>query len=173
MTLSSVIESVAVHILWTCEIWHSTPTDTTMRTRAMSVLLCLLLALVEVHSWTVPYLTFKGNNIPNNSIIYMDLDAVGTEIKDSVQCHTDLLTCCSGYQGPDRGDWYFPNGSRLPFSSSIDVYEGRDDQVVRLFYASNGGTSGIYRCDIDIYGGRKSAYIELYSGGEWSVLYVI
>ena len=172
MTLSSVVESVAVHILWTCEIQYSTPTDTTMRTRAMSVLLCLLLALVEVHSQTAPNLNFKGNNIPNHG--YVDLTTVGTSDPNDVQCHTDLLTCCSGAQGPDRGDWYFPNGNRLPFSSSSDVYEGRGDQVVRLFYTSNGGTSGIYHCDVPTSDGRKSAYIGLYiSGGEWSVLYVI
>ena len=137
----------------------------------MSVLLCLLLSLVEVHSLTFPYLTFKGNNIRNHS--YVDLNTVGTDNTDAVQCHTDLLTCCSGGQGPDRGDWYLPNGNRLPFSG--DVYEARNDRVVRLFYTSNGGTSGIYHCDIPITGGvRKSAYVGLYtSGGDWSVLYVI
>ena len=139
----------------------------------MSVLLCLLLALVEVHSQTA-YLTFMGNNIPNHS--YVDLNTVETENNDSVQCHTNLLTCCSGGQGPDRGDWFFPDGNRLPFSSSSDVYEGRNDRVVRLFYTGIGGTSGIYHCDIPITGGgRKSAYVGLYTsgGGEWSVLYVI
>ena len=138
----------------------------------MSVLLCLLLALVEVHSQTVPRLTFMSNNIPNHG--YVDLTTVGTEITKAVQCHTDLLTCCSGGQGPDRGDWFFPDGNRLPFSSSSDVYEGRNDRVVRLFYTSNGGTSGIYRCDIPTSDGRETVYVGLYtSGGEWSLLYVI
>ena len=34
---------------------------------------------------------------------------------DSVQCHTDLGTCTSD-QDSHRGDWYFPNGDRVPFS---------------------------------------------------------
>ena len=33
---------------------------------------------------------------------------------DSVQCITDLSTCCSGAQGNHCGDWYFPDGTRLP-----------------------------------------------------------
>ena len=42
----------------------------TMRATAMSVLLCLLSALVEVHSQTVPYVSFMGSNVANHS--YMD-----------------------------------------------------------------------------------------------------
>ena len=136
------------------------------------MLLCLLLALVEVQSQTAPYLTFMSNNIPNHG--YVDLTTVGTEITKAVRCHTNLLTCCSGGQGPERGDWFFPDGNRLPFSSSSDVYEGRGAQVVRLFYIGNGGTAGIYRCDVETSNGRKSAYVGLYtSGGEWGLLYVI
>ena len=172
-------ESVAVHVMWTCEIQYSTPTDTTMKTRTMSVLLCLLLALVEVHSQTAPYLTFMDNNIPNHG--YVDLSTVGTDgtNADAVQCHTDLISCCSSGQGSDRGDWYFPNGNRLPFPVLGNVYEARDDQVVVVRYTGSGGTSGIYRCDIETNAvnnndGRESVYVGLYtSGGEESVLYVI
>ena len=172
----SIQESVAVHVLWTCPIQHSTPTDTTMKTRTMSVLLCLLLALVEVHSQTAPYLTFMGNNILNHS--YVDLNTVGNYY-NAVQCRTDLTSCCSSAQGPDRGDWYFPNGNRLPFSGSGNMYQNRDDQVVVMRYTGSGGTSGIYHCDIETNAvndddGRESVYVGLYtSGGEESVLYVI
>ena len=46
---------------------------------------------------------------------YVDISLVGNDCSgsDSVQCHTDLDTCCSGLQGIHRGDWYFPNGDRL------------------------------------------------------------
>ena len=68
------------------------------------LLLCLLSALVEVHSQTAPYLTFMGNNISNHT--YVDLNTIGTYLNnaDGVQCHTDLSTCCSGANGPNRGD---------------------------------------------------------------------
>ena len=50
-----------------------------------------------------------------------------------VQCHTDLSTCCSGTQGIHRGDWYFPNGDRLPFPGDIgDIFESRVAQRVDL-----------------------------------------
>ena len=69
---------------------------------------------------------------------------------DSVQCHTGLSTCCSYGQGPHRGDWYFPDGTRLPFSNGgDDIYEGRGAQRVDLHYSNNPTSPvGIYRCDI-------------------------
>ena len=136
------------------------------------LLLCLLSALVEVNSQT-SYLTFLGNNIPNHG--YVDLNTVGTENTNTVQCHTDLHSCCSGAQGPDRGDWYFPNGNRLPFSG--DVSEGRGDRLVFLRYTGSGGTSGIYRCDIETVAvnnndGHETVLVGLYtSGGECSLLF--
>ena len=67
---------------------------------------------------------------------------------DSVQCITDLNTCCSGAQGPHRGDWYFPNGARLPFSGG-GISEYRVAQRVDLRRRNAAISSvGIYRCDI-------------------------
>ena len=85
---------------------------------AVSVLLFLLWSLVEVHSQTVPYLTFMEETValPNNS--YVDLSLVGSGGSGNVvECRTDLSTCCNGGAGPDRGDWYFPNGDRLQFDN--------------------------------------------------------
>ena len=147
----------------------NSPTVVIMRVIA-PLLLCLFSALVEVHSQTAPYLTFLGNIISNNS--YVDLNTVGTDSGnvDAVQCHTDLQTCCGPAQGLDRGGWYFPNGNRLQFSGN--VYEGHGAQVVALQYTGSGGTSGIYRCDIETNAvnnndDHETVYIGLYtSGGE-------
>ena len=136
------------------------------------LLLCLLSALVEVHSQTAPYLTFRGNNIPNNS--YVDINTVGINSSnaDAVVCHTDLNTCCRGAQGPDRGDWYFPGGGRLPFPGFGLLIEDRGDQVVALRYAGGGDPYGIYRCDIETNAvnnnnGNETLFVGLYkSGGE-------
>ena len=84
-----------------------------------------------VANWnTSPYVSFMGRTLVNHS--YMDLSLVGDDSSgsDSVQCHSDLSACCSGSQGPRRGDWYFPDGTRLPFSGGGDVYESRGDQRV-------------------------------------------
>ena len=139
----------------------------------VSLLLCLISALMEVHSQTIPYVSFMGTNLPNHS--YVDLTLVGTAAGSSVQCHTDLSTCCSAAQGPDRGDWYFPNGDRLQFSNGPDdIYEQRRAQRVDLRRRNNGDTSGIYRCIIDTNAvndddGRETVYAGLYaSGGEYT-----
>ena len=98
-----------------------------MRVRVLIVLLCFLSSVVDVCSQTVPYISFMGTNLPNHS--YIDFTQVG-EGSDSVQCHTDLTTCCSGAQGGDRGDWYYPNGERLQFAffGVNKLYEGRGAQ---------------------------------------------
>ena len=110
-----------------------------------SLLLLFLLSLVEVHCQIFPYVSFMGQTLVNHS--YVDLNIVGSDyFSDSVVCHTDLGTCCSGSQGIHRGDWYFPNGTILPFSG--DIYEARGAQRVDLHRTTATGLTGIYRCDI-------------------------
>ena len=147
-----------------------------MKATVMNVLLCLLSALVEVQSHTVPYVSFMGAYLPNHS--YVDLTLVGNAVNggDSVQCHTDLDTCCNQTQGADRGDWYFPNGERLMFSNGPgNIYEQRVAQRVYLHRRNNSNTSGIYRCTIETNAvhsdndskTRETVYAGLYaSGGE-------
>ena len=115
------------------------------------ILLCLLWSLVEVQSQTVPYVTFQGNTLPNHS--YVDLSQVGDDRSgsDTVQCHTDLSTCCRSDQGIHRGDWFAPGSdTRLPWHNEPgDIYEDRQDMVVHIGRRNNAnGPSGIYRCVI-------------------------
>ena len=142
-------------------------------------LLSLLWSLVEVHSQTFPYVSFRGQALVNHS--YVNLSLVGSDISgsDSVRCHTDLNTCCSydfstccSSGGPHRGDWYFPNGTRLFFYGNGGIYETRGAQRVDL--RRNHGTSptGIYRCDISTnavhddtdLSVRDTVYVGLYTG---------
>ena len=108
----------------------------------------LLLLLVEVHSQTFPYVSFglTGQALADHS--YVNLSTVGSasDNSDSVVCHTDLGTCCSGSQGPHRGDWYFPDGTVLPLSG--DIYESRGPQQVIIRRTTATGPTGIYRCGI-------------------------
>ena len=145
------------------------------------VSLSLLLSLVEVRSQqTFPYVCFMNQTLVNHS--YVDLSLVGNdnEIYDedgcgntgnSVQCRSDLSTCCSGTQGSHRGDWLFPNGTALPFSGGI--YESRRSRGVNLRRTSGSSPSGLYCCDIattaihdenDI-SIRDTLYIGLYHNG--------
>ena len=98
----------------------------------------------EVCSQTFPYVSFLGRILANHSFVL-----VGSSGSDAVQCHTDLGTCCSSADGSHRGDWYFPNGTRLPFAGGNNIYEARVAQRVDLHrWKSAIPPVGIYRCDI-------------------------
>ena len=111
-------------------------------------LFCVFCSLLElVHSQSFPYVSFLGETLANHS--YVNLNLVGSSEIDSVRCHTDLSTCCSASEGVHRGDWYFPDGARLPFFGDGDVYEYHEARRVDLrSVTSVSSPAGIYRCDI-------------------------
>ena len=119
---------------------------------SVSSLLLLLSFLVEVHSeQTFPYVSFNRTGPALADHSYVDLSTVGSagDNSDSVVCHTDLESCCSGSQGVHRGDWSFPNGTVLPFvGNSVPIGLGRADQVAIIRRTTATGPTGIYRCDI-------------------------
>ena len=48
--------------------------------------------------------------------------------------------CCTMSQGSHRGDWYFPNGTRLPFpATDVNTWQIRGAQRVEL--RRNSGTT--------------------------------
>ena len=142
----------------------------------MKSVVVVVLALLQsvARSQTFPHVSFKGQTLANHS--YVDLSKVGKDGSgsDSIQCITDLTTCCSGPQGFHRGDWYFPDGTRLPFSSSPGkIFESRGPQRVDLHRRNNANSpTGIYRCDIPtnaVYqetdnSVRDTVYVGVYSG---------
>ena len=136
--------------------------------------LSLFWSLVEVNSQlTFPYVSFMSEPLAYHS--YVDFSLIGRTGIESVQCHTDLSTCCSSGQGIHRGDWYFPNGNRLPFGSGPDdIYQHRDHQRVDLRRKSSTSPSGMYRCDIatvELHDNtttqltRSRVYVGLYANG--------
>ena len=153
---------------------HNTQLGVSMWTPLL--LLCHLWSLAEVHSQTeYPCISFMGETLPNHA--YVNLSLVGSSGSDSVQCHTDLGTCCNSPQGVHRGDWIAPDSdSRLPFitDASADIYEVRGAQRVDLRCRNNADMpSGIYHCriatsavhddnDISV---RESVYVGLYASG--------
>ena len=118
---------------------------------------------------TVPYVSFMGQTLTDHS--YVDISQVGTG-DETVQCHTNLVTCCSGAQGPHRGDWYFPNGYRLNIPGAPgagNIFETRLDMRVDIRHINNANEpTGIYRCDISTdaihdNGMRETVYVGLYT----------
>ena len=155
-------------------------TQREMRSSAVPLLSFLLLPLlfcvvVEVHSQTYPFVRFGSTGPALSNHSYVNLTAVGNsgEGSDSVQCVTDLTSCCHAIHGGDRGDWYFPNGTRLQFrGSDNNVYERREFMRVDLRRRNSGVANGIYQCTIETNAvndedSREIVYVGLYaSGGE-------
>ena len=150
------------------------------------LLLCLLWSLVEVHSQTeYPYVSFMGETLPNHAYVNLSLVGNDTSGNDSVQCHTDLDTCCTGGQGVHPGDWNPPGSEmRLPFAiQPDDIYEVRGAQRVDLRRRNNADMpSGIYRCfiatnavhdDSDPISVRDSVYVGLYASGGMYIICII
>ena len=137
-----------------------------MKTKDLSVLLCLLSALVEVNSQTFPFLRFMGTDLPNHS--YVDFNLVGKAMNTGVECHSDLQCCKDAVNRV--ADWYFPSGERLRSSSKrFDIYQFYKEKNVQVRRKNGAETGGIYRCDIETIAvnndNRATVYAGLYSSG--------
>ena len=132
----------------------------------LMLLSVLLLSLQENHCQRLtPYLQLRGQNLTNHS--YVQLSRVSNELSSSLQCRTDLTKCCSNAEGSFRGDWYFPNGTRLSISKEHGFYEDRGGQIVNL-YRNTQATSptGIFYCKIPYDNNNPSnetLYVGLYN----------
>ena len=86
----------------------------------------------------------------------MSLEDIG-ENDTALLCMTNFTACCrlpyTGVNGTALGNWFFPNGTRVPnvFINKIgqiwDFYRDRDQMIVRM-KRRRGGKEGIYRCEI-------------------------
>ena len=87
-----------------------------------------------------------------------------SEGDDALLCMTDLTACCrQPYVSIQVGNWFFPNGTRVPSSGGKwDFHRTRGESVVRL-QRRRGGEEGIYHCMIpDAMGVTKTIYIGVY-----------
>ena len=118
---------------------------------SLLLVFCAVLSLVEVDSQTLtfPYVLFMNQTLTNHS--YVDISRVGSHHngRDSVQCHTDLSTCCTPNEGVHNGDWYFPDGSS-PLSSVYGRFtvERSAQQIDLRRYVNVLHPSGIYCCEV-------------------------
>ena len=139
----------------------------------MMILFQFLMLWSLVDSQTVPYVSFRGETLPNHG--YVDLSLVGNDINDlgnTVRCHTNLQTCCSDNQASHHGYWHFPNGERIANpedNATQDIIEDHGVQRVDLLRRNNAlSPSGIYHCEIptnDDPSVREKVYVGLYSSG--------
>ena len=119
-----------------------------------------------------PAAVLRGIPYQNNSIVTLeDID----EGDKALVCITNYTVCCrppytSSINRTALGNWFFPNGTRVP-SSGVrwDFHRTRGHMKV-LLQRRRGGAEGIYNCQIpDTLGFPQTKYIGVYSArtGEW------
>ena len=116
--------------------------------------------------------SFNGTTYQNNSLV--TLEDIGGEDDTALHCMTNLTACCKTSQantsGLSLGNWYFPNGTRVPsyfVNETIgliwDFYRERGLMVVRM-HRRRDGEEGIYRCEIpDSMNVTQTIYIGVYT----------
>ena len=118
-----------------------------------------------------PAAVLRGRPYKNNSIV--TLEDIG-EGDGALLCITNQTACCRYPYSVTIGNWYFPNGTRVPGSSiQWDFHRARGQMMV-LIHRRRGGEEGIYRCEIpDTMNVTQTIYIGVYSAstGEWSILF--
>ena len=102
----------------------------------------------------------------------MTLEDIG-EGDDALLCITFQTACCRPpYSGDAIGNWFFPNGTRVPSASNQWDFHRTRGQMKVLLQRRRGGEEGIYCCEIpDAMNATQTIYIRVYSNstGEWYV----
>ena len=97
----------------------------------------------------------------------MTLEDIG-EGYGALFCLTDQHACCrSPYSSNAIGNWFFPNGTRVPSSGAQWIFH-RVRSGPGLIYLNRrrGGVNGIYSCVIpDAMNVPRTIYIGVYSAG--------
>ena len=106
--------------------------------------------------------SLNGTTYQNNSLVTLTDIGEGNE---ALHCMTNL----TGVNGSVRGDWYFPDGTRvLSTNDNSEIYGTRDQMAVRM-NRKRGGEEGIYHCEIPVsMNVTRTIYIGVYntSSGE-------
>ena len=120
-----------------------------------------------------PAAVLRNTTYQNNSIV--TLEDIG-EGYDALLCITNQTACCQpSYTGGSAlGNWFSPNGTRVPSpGNQWDFYRTRGQMVTSL-HRRRGGVEGIYCCEIPVTMiVTQTIYIGVYSAstGEWSILF--
>ena len=112
--------------------------------------------------------SLRGTTYQNNSLVILEDIGVGV---GALLCVTDQPACCRpSFWLSAFGNWFYPNGTRVPSSSlQWDMHRTRGHMVIFL-QRRRGGAKGIYHCVIlDAMNVSQTIYIGVYPAetGEW------
>ena len=111
--------------------------------------------------------SFNGTTYQNNSIV--TLEDIGEGGNAALLCVTDLTACCrrpytNSIDRQALGNWFFPNGTRIPSSGERWDFHRTRGQSTVLLQRRQGGEEGIYHCTItDEMNVTQTIYIGVYS----------
>ena len=108
------------------------------------------------------WFSLNGTTYQNNSCVA--LEDIG-ECDTALLCRTNSTDCCNMTNtSTASGNWFFPNGTRVPNTDKQwDFYRSRGQMVVQL-HRRRGGVEGIYHCKIpDSMNVTQTIYIGMYS----------
>ena len=116
-------------------------------------------------------LSLNGTTYQNSSLV--TLEDIG-EGDDALLCLTDQNACCrppyADPLGSAIGNWYFPNGTRVPSSGAQWIFHRTRGWSAIILHRRRGGVTGIYRCEVsDAMNVTQTIYFGVYtaSTGEW------
>ena len=120
------------------------------------------------------WFSLSGTTYQNNSLV--TVDNIGQD-NNSLLCITDQPTCCQpshteNVTWPAIGNWYFPNGTKVPDSGTQWDFHGTRGHMMVQMQRRGGLEDGIYRCEIpDTMNVTQIIYIGVYSAstGEWHI----
>ena len=101
------------------------------------------------------------------------LEDIG-EGDDTLLCRTNQTACCrppyTGEIEHTLGNWFFPNGTRVPSNGvEWDFHRTRGQMVVHM-HRKRGGEDGIYHCEIpDAMNVTQTIYIGVYAASSGKV----
>ena len=108
------------------------------------------------------WFSLNGTTYQNNSCVA--LEDIGEDV-DALLCITNFTACCRApHTGKNVGNWYFPNGTRVPGSGMQWEFRRTRDHMVVFMHRRRGGVAGIYRCEIpDSMNVTQTIYIGVYT----------
>ena len=94
------------------------------------------------------YLSLDGTVIPNHG--YVEISDIDSTDDSALLCYTNRpATLGNSPNFQSGGDWFAPDGTKIPSSAVPGFTRTRAAMVVRLKRASGTPPEGIYQCTID------------------------
>ena len=112
------------------------------------------------------WLSLGNETYRNNSCVTQE--DIGDGVNNALLCRTSRTACCkhpyTGENGSSIGNWYFPNGTRVPSNGAMWGFQRTRGQMVVRMHRKRGGVNGIYSCEIpDSMNVNQTIYIGVYS----------